>query len=168
MTCIEIKMWVLWSAWLLLSWARDTIAAERSRFKASCFLWRLYVQRGWNKNTRQGEKAIASCDASSAYCLYRIQDGRAYVRGAVGCDVRLLYQLQMPASKSFGVGLMPGKKINECRLTACILPEVYWVPSQKTWLWSSRYGETLLDRGWQEFSNGECILNSIFHLNNAW
>lgn len=30
------------------------------------------------------------------------------------------------------------------RLTVCILPEVYWDPSQRTWLWSSGCAETLL------------------------
>lgn len=70
---------------------------ERTRFKASYFLLWLYTfaksqgerpwLRGWNKNTRLGEKAIAYCDTSSAYCLYRMQDGRAYVCMAVGCDV---------------------------------------------------------------------------------
>lgn len=48
-------------------------------------------------------------------------------------------------------------------LTVCILPEVYWGLSQRTWLWSSGYGETLLEKETMNSQRAPVITRFVFN-----
>lgn len=48
-------------------------------------------------------------------------------------------------------------------LTVCILPEVYWGLSQRTWLWSSGYGGTLLEKETMNSQRAPVITRFVFN-----